>query len=186
MSDPKRTGKAQSKLSHGHHHSSPIQSLATVFAAEFHGVSDHLLTTPQRVALLALVGLPFVLAPGWERVRLSAACSQGRICCANSRRRAVASRDDRGCVLGIPYLVRYEFGSRSWTRRWRSESCRKVLPHSRQVTACLVILRFQSTWAASLPVSGLVMAIPGASRWCKLSNMECVLRSKDLASSGDR
>src|SRR6266496_2006950 len=100
------------------------------------------------------------------------AFSHGLDFCTICFRIAVVSLAANGCIRGIPYLIRYAFPSSPCSLRCLTDSCLKLAPHSRHVTACLVMLFLQ--WTGAGGVSGVAIAtLPFASSWalraCRLA-----------------
>jgi hypothetical protein len=71
----------------------------------------------------------------------------GLTSCIIFRLIAVTDRAASGWERGIPYLLLYELGLRLCSRRCL-DNCLKLAPHSRHITACLVMLFRQSTGSA--------------------------------------
>src|SRR5437016_13262431 len=78
-------------------------------------------------------------------LRYVGAFSHGLDRCTISFRLDVVSLAARACVRGMPYLIRYAFPSNPCSFRCRTESCLKLAPHSRHITACLVMPFLQLT-----------------------------------------
>src|SRR5262249_16107913 len=77
--------------------------------------------------------------------RYVGAFSQGLARCPISFLRDVISFAANGCVRGMPYFTRYTFPSQPCSLRCLTDNCLKLAPHSRHVTACLVMLFRQLT-----------------------------------------
>src|SRR5215470_16977918 len=73
------------------------------------------------------------------------AFSHGLDLCTTSCLCDVISFATKGCVRGIPYLIRYAFPSNPCSFRCLTDSCFKLAPHSRHVTTYLAILFLQLT-----------------------------------------
>src|SRR5919198_3762538 len=84
------------------------------------------------------------------------AFSHGLDLCTIAFRLDVVSLADNGCVRGIPYFARYDRPSNACSLRCLTDSCLKLAPHSRHVTACLVMLFLQLTGCDG--VSGVATA----------------------------
>ena len=109
------------------------------------------------------------------------AFSHGHVSWTTCRRRAVVARAESGWACGIPCFVRYERSYNPCSLRWR-DNCLNDCPHSRQITACLVMRLRQSTGCVS--EIGTVMVVPISS--CALSALRvaCVFSSVSCTLSG--